>query len=111
MATEPSRWDALHAERGEIARFVITLSIVSGVVYYVQDKGGVTWEPLALSLQVAGLSTALTLVVGIGLAVLLQWRKMPAFFRRKPEVAPAGFLEGEVEMEPVPIARAGGEGT
>jgi hypothetical protein len=25
----------------------------------------------------------------------LQWRKVPAFFRRKPEVVPAGFLEGE----------------
>jgi amino acid transporter len=25
----------------------------------------------------------------------VQWRKFPAFFKRKPEVVPAGFLEGE----------------
>ncbi|HEY5947713.1 MAG TPA: hypothetical protein VIV40_19565, partial [Kofleriaceae bacterium] len=78
MAGASSRLDALLAERGEIARFAITLAIVGLVVGYVQSKGGVTWAPLSLSLQVAGVSTLLTLVVGIGLAVLLQWRRMPA---------------------------------
>jgi molybdate transport system permease protein len=77
MAAE-SRLDALLAERGEIARFAITLSIMGGVVGYVQNHGGMTWEPLKLSLQVAAASTLLTLVLGIGLAVLLDWRKMPA---------------------------------
>jgi molybdate transport system permease protein len=75
---DSSRLDALLAERGEIARFAITLAIVIGVVGYVQNSGGVTWEPLALSLKVAGASTVLTLVFGVGLAVLLQWRRMPA---------------------------------
>ena len=27
--------------------------------------------------------------------MVVQWRKVPAFFRRRPEVVPAGFLEGE----------------
>jgi molybdate transport system permease protein len=74
---DSSRLHALLQERGEIARFVITLAIVIGVVAYVQASGGATWAPLALSLQVAGVSTVLTLVVGVGLAVLLQWKKMP----------------------------------
>jgi amino acid transporter len=34
------------------------------------------------------------LLLGIVLMVV-QWRKVPAFFRRRPEVVPAGFLEGE----------------
>jgi molybdate transport system permease protein len=76
--TQRSRLDALLAERGEIARFAITLAIVGAVVGYVSSKGGVTWEPLALSLEVAGVSTLLTLGLGIALAVLLQWRRMPA---------------------------------
>ncbi|MBS1122027.1 MAG: Molybdenum transport system permease protein ModB [Deltaproteobacteria bacterium] len=37
-----------------------------------------TWEPLWLSFQIATLATLLTLVVGIGLALLLQWRRLPA---------------------------------
>ena len=78
MASETSRLHALLAERGEIARFAITLAIVGGVVAYVQSSGGATWAPLSLSLRVAGVSTVLTLVVGVGLAVLLQWRRTPA---------------------------------
>jgi molybdate transport system permease protein len=38
----------------------------------------VTWEPLWLSFQIAALATLLTLVVGTGLALLLQWRRLPA---------------------------------
>jgi len=45
-------------------------------------------------------------VLGL-LLMVVQWRKAPLFFRRRPEVAPAGFLEGEAQLEPVPIARSG----
>jgi molybdate transport system permease protein len=38
----------------------------------------VDWRPLWLSLQIASLSTVLTLVVGTGFALLLAWRKLPA---------------------------------
>jgi len=34
------------------------------------------------------------LLLGIVL-MAVQWRKFPEFFRRRPEVVPAGFLEGE----------------
>ena len=34
------------------------------------------------------------LLLGIVL-MAIQWWKVPAFFRRRPEVVPAGFLEGE----------------
>jgi amino acid transporter len=37
------------------------------------------------------------LVLGLVLMVI-QWRALPDFFRRKAEVAPAGFLEGEAEI-------------
>jgi amino acid transporter len=34
------------------------------------------------------------LLLGI-LLMVIQWRKVPGFFKRRPEVVPAGFLEGE----------------
>ncbi len=34
------------------------------------------------------------LLLGVVL-MFIQWKKFPEFFRRKPEVVPAGFLEGE----------------
>jgi len=34
------------------------------------------------------------LILGVVL-MCVQWRKVPSFFQRKPEVVPAGFLEGE----------------
>jgi len=37
-----------------------------------------SWGPLLLSLEVAGIATLLTLVFGVGLALLLQWRRLPA---------------------------------
>ena len=37
-----------------------------------------TWTPLFLSLQVAVVAMVLTLIVGTGLAVLLNWHKLPA---------------------------------
>jgi molybdate transport system permease protein len=39
---------------------------------------GVDWRPLWLSLQVACLSTVVTMVVGTAIALLLTWRKLPA---------------------------------
>jgi amino acid transporter len=53
------------------------------------------------------------LVIAIVLMVLgfvlmaVQWKKVPDFFRRKPEVVPAGFLEGEA---PAPAEARTGEG-
>jgi molybdate transport system permease protein len=37
-----------------------------------------SWEPLWLSFQIAALATVITLVVGVSLALLLQWRRLPA---------------------------------
>jgi molybdate transport system permease protein len=77
MATS-SRLDALLAERGEIARFAITLAIVVAVIAYVQSQGGMVWDPLSLSLRIAFVSMLLTLVLGVCIAVLLQWKRTPA---------------------------------
>ena len=63
--------------RGEIARFVITLAIVIGVIGYVQSQGGIVWDPLSLSLRIAFVSMVLTLLVGTGLTVLLMWKRLP----------------------------------
>jgi molybdate transport system permease protein len=38
----------------------------------------IDWAPLRLSLQVASLSTLLTLVTGTGLALVLTWKRLPA---------------------------------
>ena len=38
----------------------------------------VDWDPLWLSLQIASLSTIVTLVSGTGFSLLLAWRKLPA---------------------------------
>ena len=73
-----SRLDGLYAERGEIIRFAITFAIVGTVVTYTQRSGGLAWEPLALSLQVAFVSTLLTVAIGILIALLLMWPKLPA---------------------------------
>jgi molybdate transport system permease protein len=40
--------------------------------------GTIDWRPLWLSLQIALLSTSLTLVAGTAFALLLNWRKLPA---------------------------------
>lgn len=37
-----------------------------------------SWAPLVLSLEIAALSMVLALVFGVGLAVLLTWKKLPA---------------------------------
>ena len=36
------------------------------------------WAPLVLSLEVASLSMLLALVAGTGIAILLDWKRMPA---------------------------------
>ena len=48
------------------------------------------------------------LVLGI-LLMVVQWRKFPAFFRRRPEVVPAGFLEGEAPAPDTDRRRPGGD--
>jgi len=68
----------LYAERYEIARFVIVLGLVAGSLIYVQASSGVVWAPLWLSLQVALIATLFTFIVGVGLAVLLLWPRLPA---------------------------------
>ncbi|HET7510677.1 MAG TPA: APC family permease [Solirubrobacterales bacterium] len=54
------------------------------------SESGNSWFGLGPPLVIA----VAFLILGIVLMVV-QWRKLPAFFRRRPEVVPAGFLEGE----------------
>jgi amino acid transporter len=64
------------------------------------SESGNSWLGVGPPLLIA----AIFLVLGLVLMVI-QWRALPAFFKRRPEVAPAGFLEGEAEIEPsAPIA-------
>jgi amino acid transporter len=69
------------------------------------SESGNSWFGIGPPLVIA----VFFLVLGV-LLMVVQWRKVPTFFRRKPEVVPAGFLEGEVALEPVPIARGDGKG-
>jgi amino acid transporter len=64
------------------------------------SESGNSWFGIGPPLVIA----VFFLVLGV-LLMFVQWRAVPSFFRRKPEVAPAGFLEGEAVLEPVPIAR------
>jgi amino acid transporter len=63
------------------------------------SESGDSWLGLGPPLVIA----AFFLILGLVLMVI-QWRKFPAFFRRRPEVAPPGFLEGEAEIQPAPIS-------
>lgn len=63
------------------------------------SESGNSWLGLGPPLLIA----VVFLLLGFVL-MFVQWRKAPAFFRRRPEVVPSGFLEGEVELPPVPIA-------
>jgi amino acid transporter len=54
------------------------------------SEGGESWFGLGVPLVIA----VFFLVLGVVLMVI-QWRRIPTFFKRKPEVVPAGFLEGE----------------
>jgi amino acid transporter len=64
------------------------------------SESGNSWLGIGPPLVIA----VFFLVLGM-LLMFVQWRAVPSFFRRKPEVAPAGFLEGEAVLDPVPIAR------
>lgn len=68
------------------------------------SESGDSWFGLGPPLVIA----TFFLILGL-LLMFIQWRKLPEFFRRKPEVVPAGFLEGEAELAPEPIARSGEE--
>ncbi len=54
------------------------------------SESGNAWFGLGPPLVIA----VFFLILGV-LLMVVQWRKFPEFFRRKPEVVPAGFLEGE----------------
>jgi len=66
------------------------------------SESGNSWLGVGPPLLIA----AFFLVLGV-LLMFVQWRKVPSFFKRRPEVAPSGFLEGEAQLEPVPIAQSG----
>lgn len=70
------------------------------------SESGNSWFGIGPPLVIA----AFFLVLGV-LLMFVQWRAVPSFFRRKPEVAPPGFLEGEAALEPAPIARDGQGGS
>jgi len=63
--------------RAEAVRFAVALAVVIGVLVWAQAGGGIVWDPIYLSLRVALLATLWALVVGIGLAVLLSWKRLP----------------------------------
>jgi amino acid transporter len=54
------------------------------------SESGNSWAGIGPPLVIA----VFFLILGF-LLMFVQWRRFPAFFKRKPEVVPAGFLEGE----------------
>ena len=54
------------------------------------SESGNSWFGIGPPLVIA----VFFLILGV-LLMFVQWRTVPAFFKRKPEVVPAGFLEGE----------------
>jgi amino acid transporter len=64
------------------------------------SESGNSWLGLGPPLVIAIFFFALGIVL-----MLWQWRASPEYFRRRPEVVPEGFLEGEVPTAP---AVAGG---
>jgi len=56
------------------------------------SESGNSWFGIGPPLVIA----VFFMVLGVALMVV-QWKKVPAFFKRKPEVVSAGFLEGEAE--------------
>jgi amino acid transporter len=67
------------------------------------SESGNSWIGLGPPLVIALFFLALGFVL-----MAVQWRRAPEFFRRRPEVVPAGFLEGEAEPPP-PVAAGGAE--
>ena len=68
------------------------------------SESGDAWLGLGPPLVIA----LFFLLLGIVL-MAIQWRKLPGFFRRRPEAAPPGFLEEEVEPPPEPVPVASGD--
>jgi amino acid transporter len=54
------------------------------------SESGNSWFGIGPPLVIA----VFFLILGVAL-MCVQWSKFPAFFQRRPEVVPAGFLEGE----------------
>jgi amino acid transporter len=69
------------------------------------SESGNSWLGIGPPLVIA----VFFLILGV-LLMFVQWRKVPEFFRRKPEVVPAGFLEGEADLPPEPIAAGNKKG-
>jgi hypothetical protein len=59
------------------------------------SESGNSWFGIGPPLVIA----VFFLLLGIFLMVI-QWRKVPEFFRNRPQVVPAGFLEGEAAPPP-----------
>ena len=68
------------------------------------SESGNSWFGLGPPLVIA----VFFLLLGVVL-MFVQWRKVPEFFRRRPEVVPAGFLEGEAPA-PRPDRSGGADG-
>jgi amino acid transporter len=66
------------------------------------SESGNSWLGIGPPLLIA----AFFLVLGLVL-MAIQWRAVPSFFRRRPEVAPDGFLEGEAEPASGGLASGG----
>jgi hypothetical protein len=67
------------------------------------SESGNSWFGLGPPLVIA----LFFLVLGF-ILMAVQWRAMPGFFRKRTEVAPPGFLEGESEPVSGGIASGGG---
>jgi len=65
------------------------------------SESGNSWFGVGPPLLIALFFLALGLVL-----MVVQWRAVPGFFRRRPEVAPAGFLEGEATETVAPTGAA-----
>jgi len=64
------------------------------------SESGNSWFGIGPPLVIA----VFFLLLGMAL-MFVQWKKFPEFFRRRPEVVPAGFLEGEAPPpEPTGVA-------
>lgn len=65
------------------------------------SESGNSWLGVGPPLMIA----LFFLVLG-AVFMVMQWRLVPRFFRRRPEVAPAGFLEREAEPVPTDSTEA-----
>jgi amino acid transporter len=77
-------------------------SLGGAILFYLLVKNGIELsDPANSESGNSWLGIGPPLVIAVAFLILgfllmyVQWRKMPAFFKRKPEVVPAGFLEGE----------------